>query len=80
MPSFFSDGNTPAIRDTKWRILQKILGALTGSGGGGGGLGNQEIFPAGTATPDDITQPALRYTGTAPTPMEQWDPVSQQWV
>lgn len=27
-PVFFSDGHTPKYQDTKWRILQKILGAL----------------------------------------------------
>lgn len=34
-PTFFSDGHTPALRDTQWRIEQKILGALVDGGGGG---------------------------------------------
>lgn len=75
MPDFFLEGNTPRRKDTIWRILQKILGALTA----GGGLGGQEIYPAGTTAPTDPTKPALRYTGDPPTPMEQWDPDTQQW-
>lgn len=78
MPDFFAEGNDPRRSDTIWRILQKINGA-GGAAGGGSGTGAQEIYPAGTATPDDPTKPALRYTGTPPTPMEQWDPVSQTW-
>lgn len=35
-PSFFGEGNTPRVQDTRWRILQKILGALIDGGGGGG--------------------------------------------
>lgn len=76
MPDFFAEGNTPRRTDTIWRILQKILGS---GAGGGAGTGAQEIYAAGTATPDDPTKPALRYTGDPPTTMEQWDPVTQQW-
>lgn len=36
-PTFFADGHTPAVNDTKWMILQKILGATIDGGGGGGG-------------------------------------------
>lgn len=36
MPDFFAEGNTPRHKDSIWRVTQKILGALVGSGGGGG--------------------------------------------
>lgn len=35
-PTFFGDGHTPAVKDTEWRINQKILGALVDDAGGGG--------------------------------------------
>lgn len=35
-PTFFGDGSTPRITDTRWAILQKILGATVDGGGGGG--------------------------------------------
>lgn len=28
MPTYFSDGNNAGANDTRWRILQKIVGAL----------------------------------------------------
>ncbi len=39
-PTFFGEGSTPRVTDTRWRILQKILGATLDGGGGGGGGGN----------------------------------------
>lgn len=43
MPSFYSEGNTPRLRDTQLRVQQKTLGALrdvlTTLGGGAGGSG-----------------------------------------
>lgn len=36
-PSFLTDGHTPNRNDTKWTILQKILGSEIDGGGGGGG-------------------------------------------
>lgn len=36
-PDFFNDGSTPNARDSKWFILQRILGATRDGGGGGGG-------------------------------------------
>lgn len=36
-PTFLTDGHTPNRNDTKWTILQKILGAEIDNGGGGGG-------------------------------------------
>lgn len=28
MPSYFSDGNNPKVEDTRWRVLEKIVGVL----------------------------------------------------
>jgi len=36
-PTFFPEGSTPRASDTRWRILQKILGATLDGGGVGGG-------------------------------------------
>jgi hypothetical protein len=36
-PTFFSDGHTPRVDDTRWEINQKILGTLNDIAGGGGG-------------------------------------------
>lgn len=33
-PSFFSEGNTPRLRDTQWKVAQKILGAIIDQGAG----------------------------------------------
>lgn len=55
MPTFFGEGNLPRVHDTRWRILQKILGALTGSGTGGGGIGGliNRAAPTGTYGVDE---------------------------
>lgn len=45
-PTFFSDGHTPNRNDTKWTILQKILGATIDNGSGGGGGGTIEVTGA----------------------------------
>lgn len=42
MPDFFGDGNTPRRSDPSWVVLQKILGALTGSGGST--IGVQQVY------------------------------------
>ena len=46
-PTFFSEGSTPRVTDTRWRILQKILGATIDGGGGGGGAS----FLTGSGSP-----------------------------
>ena len=38
-PSFLSGGSTPNINDTRWMILQRILGAMVDGGGGSVGSG-----------------------------------------
>lgn len=57
-PAFFGEGSLPRVKDTIWRINQKILGALVdGSGGGGGGGsssgGVQILALGGTQPPTD---------------------------
>ncbi len=43
-PTFFSDGHTPKRTDPKWRIEQKILGALQAGDGGSGAGGLLGVF------------------------------------
>lgn len=62
-PYFFSEGSTPRRTDTKWKILQKILGAIRNnfvvSTGNSSGIGS----PEGVVTANvssiyfDITDP-----------------------
>lgn len=64
MPDFFPEGNTPRIKDSMWRITQKILGGLTGSGSGGsysmGGNFSGSGSPEGVVT----ASPGATYTDT----------------
>ena len=56
-PSFFTRGHTPTVSDTRWFILQRILGAtIDGGGGGGGGLLNMSGVgsPVGAVVPNGI--------------------------
>lgn len=46
-PTFFARGNTPTLTDSRWFILQRILGA-TIDGGGGGGSGTGQAGIVGT--------------------------------
>lgn len=76
-PSFLGDGHTPRRSDTKWVILQKILGAEI-DGGGGSGAGNQEIFlNRDPAAPDDPTKPAASYNTTTQV-VTWWDGANWQ--
>jgi hypothetical protein len=52
-PTFFGEGSTPRVTDTRWRILQKILGATIDGGGGGGG-GGSGAFTPGTGNPEGV--------------------------
>lgn len=55
-PTFFRHGNTPNVSDSKWMILQRILGAIIDGGGGGSGTGGAGLVgtgsPEGTVTAD----------------------------
>lgn len=55
MPSFFSEVNAPLRSDTRWRALEKILGATIAGGGGGGSTadGTTNLSLAGAAPPVD---------------------------
>jgi len=82
MPAFFGDGNTPRRSDTQWIILQKILGALTGSGSssGGGGITAMQVYvDRAPADPDNVNIAALSYP-SAGGPLQQWDINTLSWV
>lgn len=61
-PTFFTEGSTPRVKDTIWRIEQKILGALLDGGGGGGGGtdGTTNMNLGGVAPPTDGSVPTKR--------------------
>ena len=69
MPDFFTENNTPRIKDSMWRITQKILGGITGSaasysaGGNLSGAGPPEgVVTAGVgATYVDTNAPGTLY-------------------
>lgn len=77
-PTFFPEGSTPGRSDTRWRILQKILGATVDGGGGGGGGGTQQVFSG--ATPPAPANPALPnlYYPTGGGAIKEWDGAA--WV
>ena len=50
MPSFFGEGNTPLVTDTRWRALEKILGATVDGGGGSNAFSTGSGSPEGTVT------------------------------
>lgn len=43
-PVFFGEGHTPRVKDTRWRILQKILGALVDGAAFPPIGGTQQVF------------------------------------
>ena len=54
-PTFFARGHTPTISDTRWFLLQRILGAIIDHGGGGGFLNmSGHGSPVGVVTPTAI--------------------------
>ena len=62
-PTFLANGNTPTLTDSRWFILQRILGATVDGGGGGGG-GSTEVF-FGSGDPNGVqtaTRPAIFYS------------------
>lgn len=61
-PIFLAHGHTPTVSDTRWFILQRILGAtIDVSGGGTGGAGMVGVVnPEGVVT----ATPGTNYTNT----------------
>lgn len=81
-PTFFGEGSTPRVHDTRWRILQKILGAtIDGGGGGGGGTiwTYWEDANVDNNPPPDTTKAVMRRFRNGDGPVT-WDPDSQTWV
>lgn len=69
MPDFFARGNTPTLTDSRWFILQRILGATIagGGGGGGGGSGTGQSGMVGVVDPEGVATatPGTAYLNTA---------------
>lgn len=53
-PTFFGDGSTPRVTDTRWTILQKILGATIDGGSGSGGA-----YTHGNVDPNGVEAGAI---------------------
>ena len=62
MPSFFQEGDTPRIKDSMWRITQKILGGGVGSSGSYASGGNF----SGAGSPEGVVTavPGATYVDT----------------
>lgn len=58
-PSFFSEGNVPRRTDSRWRIEQKILGAVRDNGTGGGGGGG--LVGSGSPEGVETAEPGVTY-------------------
>lgn len=93
-PTFFGEGSTPRVHDTRWRILQKILGAtIDGAGGGGSvvlqvyqGHGDPNGVPTGRypgtwagGAPGTPNAPAIYQNLDVPGEEWHWDVASQAW-
>jgi len=78
-PTFLGDGHTPRRSDTKWVILQKILGSEI-DGGGSGGSGTIQVFmDRDPNDPDDTTKAALSYNSSTGV-LTQWNFNTFTWV
>jgi hypothetical protein len=68
-PTFFTRGHTPTLTDSRWFILQRILGAVIdgGGGGGGGGSGTGQSGIVGVVDPEGVVTatPGTTYLNTA---------------
>lgn len=76
-PSFLGDGHTPRRSDTKWVILQKILGAELDGASAAAGQG-QVYRDRDPAAPDNPALAAISYNSSTGV-ITQWDLVSA-WV
>lgn len=77
-PVFFSDGHTPKYSDSKWRILQKILGALNDAGGPGDPA-NVRMGPGAPSTPGGDTYIFYVRTKTGCNSLWWWNPLLAVW-
>lgn len=80
MATIFASGNVPNPHDTRWMILQRILGAITDGGGGGGGVSNQLLQGDGApgAAPATPASPAY-YSDRLTGQLYVWNTVTQAW-
>jgi len=83
-PTFFGEGHEPRVHDTRWRILQKILGALIDGGGGGGG-GTPQVFqghgaPSGLQAGQNGALAAVYYDIDEGFLAYPWSVADQGWV
>lgn len=80
IPTFFGEGNTPRVKDTRWRILQKILGATLegGTSTSGAWITWQDTGPNPSGPPSDPTKAVeVRFRdGSLPV---VWDPSISAW-
>lgn len=79
-PTFFGEGSTPRVKDTRWRILQKILGATIDGGGGGGGGGEywEDTGPDPSGPPPDQAETwTVHFRDSSPD--KTWDPDNLAW-
>lgn len=75
MPDFFSEGNTPLRTDTRWRSLEKILGATIAGGSGPGGSVNPVYTGAAPpAAPAFPLEGALFTPDNNTLPLQAWTP------
>lgn len=65
MPSFFYEGDTPRIKDSLWRITQKILGGIQGGVGSSGSYATGGNF-SGSGSPEGVVtaSPGAFYVDT----------------
>lgn len=61
MPSFFSEGNTPRIKDSLLRTTKKILGAMTDSVGSSASYAAGGNF-SGSGSPEGVVPARLGAT------------------
>jgi hypothetical protein len=82
-PTFFGEGHTPRVTDTRWRILQKILGATIDNGGGStttfGGAYWEDAGPLPSGPPPDQSK-VWNVTFRDGAVSKTWDPLNLAWA